>query len=243
MKASRKGPAGLLAAVLAVLACTGCGEGEAPSSGKLDLLIADCSVSFRASSMRLLPEMVAIARDSAAKERVLWSGCFAGAPLRKLRWKVREDFGEYPDGVNAGTPLADSFNQARAIGMRKELEAMVVNTKQSVGGSGQLEALEVASEAPELGRVFLFTDAAIHQPQVPELYTASPADIRETAELWAPRLRGLQGVELIMLGVGYGVHNSKSVRAARMLFRELAKRVGAASFEWTQQLPPRFPSS
>lgn len=220
----------------------GCGSSGDQTSRRLDLLIADCSISFRESSLKLLPQMVTIAKDSAAKEHVLWSGCFAGAPLRTLSWKPRRDFGEYPPGINPGTPLADNFNQARAIGLRKELRWMVINTKATEPGSGQLEALEVAAQTPNVARVFFLTDAAIHEPEVPELYTASMGDLRRTIDLWAPRLRGLHGIELIMIGVGYGEHNSKSVRAGRFLLRGLAERVGTASFDWTQELPPLFPS-
>ncbi len=230
-----------LALALACAALGGCGGGDRdPASAKIDLLIADCSASFRESSLRLLPEMVAIAQDSAAREDVLWSGCFAGAPLRTLRWDPREDFGEYPPGVEPGTPFAANLNQARAIGMRRKLRSMVVATKAAEPGSGQLEALEVASQTPGVARVFFLTDAAIHEPEVPELNTASVADLRRTVKLWAPRLRGLNGVQLTMIGVGYGEHNSASVRAGRVLFRGLAAHIGVASFTWTQDLPAEF---
>jgi hypothetical protein len=233
------------AVVACFLVCLGlatCGTTEEKADRPVDVLLADCSASFRASSLRLLPEMVSIAQDSAAKEHVLWAGCFAGGPLRKLRWKVRVDFGEYAPGIHPGTPLAENVNQARALGLRGRLRKLILNTKQTVKGSGQLEALEVAAQAPSLSRVFLFSDAAIHEPEVPELFTASEAEIRQAVAHWAPRLSGLRGKRLVMIGVGLGEHNSKSVRAGRMLFGLLAERIGMAGFTWTQELPPGFPT-
>lgn len=241
--ARRRAAPAAVALTLTILALAGCGGGGDSARREVDLLLPDCSASFHASSLRLLPEMVAIARDSAARGHVLWVGCFAGAPLRKLRWRLRVDFGELPPGVEAGTPLAESFVQARALGLRGRIRRLILATRQTAPGSGQLEALEVASQAPDLKRVFLFSDAAVHEPEVPELNLASDAEIGAAVDRWSPRLRGLRGVELAMIGVGYGVHNSASVRAGRMLFGQLADRVGTASFAWTQELPPGFPGS
>jgi hypothetical protein len=239
--------AALVAAVLCCALLSGCGgSGEETAKAsetanrRLDLLIADCSDSFRESSLRLIPEMVEIALDSAEKRNVLWSSCFAGAPLRTMVWDPKRDFGQTGEGYHYNDEILDRLNLAMALGLRGKLRTMVLETPDTVPGSGQLEALEVASEAPNVGRVFLLTDAAIHEPEVPELNTASRAELRETVDLWAPRLRGLRGVELTMLGAGYGVHNSASVRAGRFLFRSLAAQVGTASFGWTQELPPDF---
>lgn len=234
-------------AVAAAVCCVavGCGGGDETGAGdsaggRLDLLIADCSKSFRASSERLLPAMVTIAADSAEQDRALWAGCFAEAPLRTLVWDPKVDFGVLPKGVNPS--VADRVNVARALGMEPKLLEMIRETPDSDGGSGQLEALEVASETEDLGRLFLFTDAAIHQDHVPDMTTATPAEIRDTIEVWAPRLRGLRGVHLVLVGVGFGVHNSASVRNAKLLFHGLADRVGAASFKWTQELPVDLPT-
>lgn len=241
--ALRAAAVALLGVAAAAVLLSGCGaasRGAATQPPRLDLLIPDCSASFRESSKRLLPEMVEIARDSAARRRVLWAGCFAGAPLRTLAWSPKVDFGELPQGVDPGSPLADRLNQARAIGLQPKLKKIVEDTRAAEPGSGQLEALEMASQTRGVGRVFLFTDAEINEPEAPDLSTATPSEIKRTIDLWAPRLRGLNGVELLLIGVGYGAHNSASVRAGRMLFAGLAKRVGTASFQWTQELPADF---
>lgn len=234
---------------LAIAACGvllgGCGGDEDATAAKqpdrnLDLVVADCSDSFRESSLRLIPEMIQIAVDSAEERNVLWAGCFAGAPLRTLIWEPKVDFGQTSEKFHISDEVVDRVNQAQALGLKRKLRTMVEDTPATVPGSGQLEALEVASEAPNVGRIFFLTDAAIHEPEVPELNEATETELRQAANRWAPRLHGLKGVELTMLGAGYGVHNSASVRHARFLFRELAKEVGTASFSWTQELPPEF---
>lgn len=236
---------GLLAIATCSALLSGCGSDESAKAAKqpdrkLDLVVADCSDSFRESSMRLIPEMIQIAVDSADERNVLWAGCFAGGPLRTLIWEPKVDFGQTGEKFESSDEVIDRVNQALAVGLERKLRKMVEETPATVQGSGQLEALEVASEAPNVGRIFFLTDAAIHEPEVPELNKATQAELRQTVSLWARRLHGLKGVELTMLGAGYGVHNSASVRAARFLFRELAKKVGTASFSWTQELPPEF---
>jgi hypothetical protein len=227
--------------VVAVSLLMGCGtdSGNSVTKKEVDLIIADCSKSFRKSSLRLLPEMVEIAHDSAARRHVLWAGCFAVAPLRALTWNPKVDFSQVDD-LPGTDELLDRVNQARAAGLLVRLRRMIEETPAPEEQSGQLEALEVAAEAPHVSRIFFFTDAAIQEPEVPDLSKATREELDKTAGLWASRLEGLKGVHLYLLGAGYGVHNSASVRAARYLFRELADRVEAGSFSWTQELPPAF---
>jgi hypothetical protein len=235
--------------ILVVLTVTlgGCGGGGKTTgeqaflaSHRVDALLGDCSASFRQTSERLLPEMVAVALNSASQRRVLWAGCFAGAPLRTLAWNPKVDFDDLPSSVSGSPAIAERLNEARALGLRRRLAMMVRKTPRQAPGSGQLEALELAGQTPEIGRVFLFTDALIVEPEGISLSTATAVQIRQTIDRWAPRLRGLRGVQLTLIGVGYGAHNSRSVRNAEQLFRGLARRVGVASFSWTQDLPASF---
>jgi hypothetical protein len=238
----------LLVTVVAAL-LSACGNEQADhedafrNSHPVDLLIPDCSASFRQTSKQLVPEMVTVTLDSARQKRVLWAGCFAGAPLRTLAWKPKIDFGDLPDSLNDNPTFVEHFNEARALGLRRKLAAMVRHTPRRAPGSGQLEALELASQTKGVGRVFLFTDALIVEPEGLDLRTATPSDIHQAISLWAPRLTGLRGVELMLVGVGYGANNSRSVRNAARLFSGLAHRVGAGSFSWTQSLPADFSDS
>jgi hypothetical protein len=244
----------LVVLAIAAVALGGCGGGGATSvSGRtsvaaveeqveahrLDLLLPDCSASFRRASKRLVPEMLTVALDSAAQRRVLWAACFAGSPLRHLVWRPKIDFANLPDAVTRNSRLADRFNMARALGLRKELKKIIYGTPRQAPGSGQLEALELASQTPGVGRVFVFTDALILEPDGIVLRTASHREVQEAIARWAPRMSGLKGVQLVFVGVGLGALSAKSVRNAQALFAGLAHQVGA-SFSWTRSLPVEF---
>lgn len=238
----------LLAAIVALAApvlLAGCGGGEkveAKEGGAarpLDLLLADCSHSFRHQSLQMAPEMVTVALDSADRQRELWAACFAGSPLRDLVWKPTIDFGDLPGPLARNQNLADRFNAARALGLEGEFERIIRHTPRGTPGSGQLEVLELASQTPGVGRVFLFTDARILEPEGILLGNASRAEVEAAADRWAPRMRGLEGVELVFVGGGLGAPSSRGVRNARALFAGLAERVGA-SFAWGRNLPLEF---
>ncbi len=185
--------------------------------------------------------MVQIAQNTAQARRILWAGCFDGAPMRMLVWNPQIDFGEIPPTLSGNPGLANRFNQARALGLRRSLDAMIRTTPTRMPGSGQLEALELASLTAGVGRVYLFSDAEIHEAGAPSMNTATPAMIQQAVNVWVPRLRGLKGVQLMVIGVGRGVHNAAAVRNAELLFRTIAKNVGVASYSWNQTLPADFP--
>jgi hypothetical protein len=242
----------LVIAVAASASLAGCGGGEeararegspvaagAGESRPLDLLLADCSHSFRHESLQMVPEMVAVARDSADRQRELWAGCFAGSPLRDLVWEPTIDFGDLPGPLARNPHLADRFDAARALGLEGEFERIIRDTPRGSPGSGQLEALELAAQTPGVGRAFLFTDARILEPEGILLGNASRTEVEQVIDHWSPRMRGLAGVELIFVGGGLGAPSSRGVRNARALFRGLAQRVGA-SFFWGRSLPLEF---
>ncbi len=236
----------------AVALCTavaGCGAGQpktadqepAPSATRpVDLVFGDCS-SFRQYTKAFVPDMVTIAETSALAKprRTLWAGCFDGAPLRTLDWKPTIDFGEEPPELKQNRTLGDRVALGRALGMKQKFEAMV-NTPTKVPGSGQLEALELAGQTANVGRVFMFTDAEINEIEGVKLAVATPREIDATINRWAPRLSGLKGVELMFIGVGRGTNNSRGVRNAERLFHGIANRVGASYFGWTLELPADF---
>jgi hypothetical protein len=209
------------------------------ASRPLDLVLPDCSRSFRRASEQLVPEMVAVALDSAAQRRTLWAACFAGAPLRHLVWKPKVDFNELPGPFARNPGLAERFNTARALGLRRKFERIIRRTPRKAPGSGQFEALELASQTPGVGRVFMFTDALVLEPDGVVLRTATRAEVKQAINRWAPRMSGLKGTELVFVGVGLGSLSAKSVRNAQALFSGLAQRVGA-SFSWTRSLPLEF---
>lgn len=242
----------IVAIAVAPVLMAGCGGGEeataqegspiaqgASESRPLDLLLPDCSHSFRHKSLQMVPEMIRVALDSADRQRELWAACFAGSPLRDLVWKPTIDFGDLAGPLAHNPRLADRFNAARALGLKGEFERIIRETPRGTPGSGQLEVLELAGQTPGVGRVFLFTDARILEPEGILLGDASHAEVERAIHHWAPRMRGLAGVELVFVGAGLGAPSSRGVRNARALFRGLAQEVGA-SFAWGRSLPLEF---
>ncbi|TMK57384.1 MAG: hypothetical protein E6G51_06360 [Actinobacteria bacterium] len=242
-----------LVAVAALALLAGCGgdeEAEAAKGGgsvtvgatesrPLDLLLADCSHSFRHQSLQMVPEMIRVALDSADQQRELWAACFAGSPLRDLVWKPTIDFGDLTGPLARNPSLAERFNTARALGLKGEFEQIIRDTPRGTPGSGQLEVLELAGQTQGVGRVFLFTDARIFEPEGVPLGNASRAGVKQVVDHWAPRMRGLAGTELVFVGGGLGAASSPGARNARALFRQLAEQV-EASFTWGRTLPPDF---
>jgi hypothetical protein len=240
----------MVGAAVLCTAAAGCGASNTPTKDKipgppaarpLDLVFGDCS-SFRLYTKAFVPDMVTIAENSALAKprRTLWGACFDGAPLRTLKWNPTIDFGDEPKELKRNHTLGDRVALGRALGTRKKFEAMA-NTPMKVPGSGQLEALEVAAQTANLGRVYMFTDAALNEIEGINLATATEAEIDALVAHWAPRLNGLKGVQLMFIGVGRGTGNSAAVRNAERLFRGLATAVGASYFAWTLALPSDFP--
>ena len=239
-----------MGAVLLLLIClafvAGCGgvtttasESAALPRGNTDLMMVDASPSFRRSALGFVPDMVTAARVIASERRVLWVGCVDGAPLRTLRWTIRVDFGELPPSVENATGLAERVNTARALGLRPRFVRLIRHSPDRVPGSGLLEALELAAQTPEVGRVFLFTDALTFEPDSVHLATASSDQLQATARRWTRRLHGLRGVEVLMIGVGREARTTVAVRNAERLFRLVVTGAGGR-LRWSQEMPPSF---
>lgn len=236
-------------AVLLPLIClalaAGCGGDTttAPEStalkGNTDLVMVDASPSFRRAALGFVSDMVTVAEASASERRVLWVGAVDGAPLRTLRWTIRVDFGELPPSVENATGLAERVNTARALGLRPRLVRLIRRTPDRVPGSGLLEALELAAQTPDVGRLFLFTDALTFEPDSVHLASARDAELRATARRWVKRLHGLRGVEVQMIGVGREARTTVAVRNAERLFRLVVTGAGGR-LRWSQELPPSF---
>jgi len=242
---------GILPVILVLaLGVPACGGGDATSgpqshqraflqSHRLDLILGDCT-TYRGVTKAFVPTMVQIAENNAQLHRALWAACFDGAPLHTLRWNPTVDFGDVPSSVAANPVLAQKFNEARALGLEPRLRAMVEHTPVRAQGSGQLEALEVAAQTANVGRIFIVTDGQIDEVGGVNLLTATPHQIMEAVHLWLPRLRNLSQVQLWFIGVGYLAPTSASVRRSEVLFRGIANGVGAPC-SWSQSLPVSFP--
>lgn len=242
MSRSIKTAAAALLLLIGLSLLSGCGQENTAATlpkGRTDLVMVDCSHSFRRQALDFVPDMLKVAEASARQRRALWAGCVDGAPLRTLRWAIRADFSELPSSVENAAGLAERVNTARALGLRPRFVHLIRHTPDRVPGSGLLEALELAAQTPEAGRVFLFTDAQTYEEGGVHLATASAGQLRATAHRWVRRLHGLRGVEVVMIGVGREARNTTAVRNAERLFRAVVTGAGAR-FYWTQELPAGF---
>ena len=229
----------MLAVVAASLALAACGGNSNGSRGaqmakRVDIVYGDCS-SFRRYTRAFVPDMLTIAQDSALHRHRLLAGCFDGAPLRTMQFKTDIDFGDLPKELRNNATLARRFNVARALGLKKTFEVMA-DTPTRVRGSGQLEALELASELQGVGRVWMFTDGIVNEVDGLHLTTATEKDIQRTIRRWVPRMgNGLRNVHLAFVGVGLGTGSTANVRKARRLLRGIVDGAGG-SFTWSQTL-------
>lgn len=235
----------LIAVLCATWAVSGCGSTSNPPTTKadrqletrpLDLLLPDCSPSFRAALPGFRDATQRIVLDSASRSRTLWMACFDGSPLRSVDFDPKVDFADLTDSVSGSETLAARFTEARALGTLKNIEKAIAATENQVKGSGQLEALEMAAKTPDTGRVFLVTDLLSHEADGLNLATVSKVDIQQTVKRWLPRLRGLRGVQVFVIGAGLGAGSSEAVRNAEQLFTTLITQAGG-KVSITQEIP------
>lgn len=241
--------AAILTIVLTLAFLSGCSNSNPPidtpaerqlAAHPLDLLLTDCSPSFKDRLDEFTDTIQAVTLDSASRGRRLWHGCFDGSPLRTLTWRPKVDFGNLPDSVKASQKVQVRFTEARAAGTVKKISEAIAATEPLVGGSGQLEAIEVAAKTPAVGRVMMISDLLSFEVDGITLATATDADINKAVKLWLPRLGGgLEGVQVFVVGYGLEAGSSKAARSAVELFTRLITRAGGR-VSITKDLPPRL---
>jgi hypothetical protein len=123
--------------------------------------------------------------------------------------------------------------QALAAGLAKTL---VTRAKEIVPGSGQLQGLELAANTPGLTKIYQWTDGVVNEPS-DRFNLTDASESRVTAETrhWQPRLKGLKGKTIVIVGVGRGVHLPISVERAHRLFHALVDGNGGHLI-WTQTI-------
>lgn len=226
----------ILTIFVALLLLPGCSDvnNTAPTKAErqlqarpVDLLLTDCSGSFKSKLDQFTDTFEEVVSDSASRGRRLLHACFDGSALRSLVWMPKADFSQIPDAVKTNPQVASRFTEARALGTVKRIERAIATTENQVGGSGQLEALEVAARTPEVGRVVMVTDLLSFEVDGIDLADATEADIAKTVKLWLPRLgSGLEAVQVFIVGYGLDAGSSKAVRNAVALFTRLITKAG-----------------
>lgn len=235
----------LAASVLAlVLALAGCGgrpatppagtlqERDLAAAGRTTVLFVDGSASFRRYAADYEPEVMAITETVAGRGGRVLACVVDGQPLTTARI-TSTDFSQVPVG-GSDPAIRQRFNQAKALGLTRTLEHLV-RRPSSVSGSGQLEALELAADTPALTAVIFWTDAIVNQLDGFSVARASDAQIERQVRRWAPRLAGLRGRTVVLVGVGRGTGHAGAVMRAKRLFAGLSAAAGFRLY-WAQSL-------
>lgn len=226
---------------------TGCGEtgnqksgpeDQALASRPIDLLLVDISGSFRSQVGAFENDMKTVVLDCASRGRTLWVAAFDGSPKRFVTFGPKVNFAQIPDQVASNPTLSDRFTGARALGTANQVERTVAETPVMAAGSGQLEALEVIASTPKVGRAFVITDLVSVEIDGVNLGTATKSDLKAAVGRWLPRLgSGLDGVQVLFVGVGRQAGRSAVVRNAEWLFTRLVEKAGG-TVSVTKELPP-----
>jgi hypothetical protein len=172
------------------------------------------SSSFRRYSADYLPEMEDVARDvvAPARGRIL-AASIDGSPLTTAKL-LAVDFSKSPVAVDDPDLIA-RFNQARAHAFGRRFQQLVA-TRQTVHGSGLVEALALASSVP--GDIYLWCDGVENVGGF-DLSHTTERELRGEIRRWSGRLRGrLRGRIVTVVGAGRGVHDPATVERAHRLF-------------------------
>ncbi len=236
--------AGAGVVLVLTLLVTGCGQQpmaapagaiedhELAAPSRTTVLFIDGSPSFRRYAVDSRRELTAVMNTVASRRGRVVASVTDGQPLTTARI-ISADFTETP-ASGSDPAIRRRFNQATALGFTRRL-GLLLRRPSSVSGSGQLEALALASEIPSLKAVVFWTDAAVNQPDGLNVTRASNARIDREVQRWAPRLGALRGRVVVLLGVGRGIHRSATVMRAKRLFVGLAEAVGFRLY-WAQSL-------
>jgi hypothetical protein len=232
----------LASAIALVLMAAGCGAsspgvgGSGPTDAigssevKPTWILIDNS-SFHRYAADYLPEMEAVARDvvAPARGRIL-AASIDGSPLTTAEL-LAVDFSKSAVAMDDRDLLA-RFNQARATAFGRRFQQLVA-ARQTVHGSGLLEALALTTSAP--GDVYMWTDGVENVGGF-DLSHASESALRHEIQRWRERLRGrFQGHRVTLVGVGRGVHDPATVERAHRLFAAVVS-AGGGRLRWRQTL-------
>lgn len=195
-------------------------------------MTSDCS-GFGKYAPDYLDDMVAVAGEVSAGPNPgkIVATCLDGSPLRTARMTT-VDFAVVPDGLSPSDRT--KFNEARVAGLRHTF-AKLISEKEVVSGSGLLEGLEVLAHEPGVTAIYMWTDGVVNQIDGIDITRATPAEIRQTAQRWIPRVKKLAGIPVYVIGVGRGVSTTSTVRKSHRLFARIVDGAGGR-LVWAQSL-------
>lgn len=225
----------LLVGLAAVgLALSGCGAGQSsdsPHPSRRIMIEWDATgATNRIAGYRseLKNELV----HDAVERDYVFAAVLDGQPVTTAS-VVAHDFAQPPPETEGEEAAED--DAAFAEGFAHNLAASA--GRETVTGSGQLQGLLVAVHTPGIGEVFLWSDGVVNEPGF-DLSTASDAELDAEIARWKPKLVGLRGVTVVVVGVGRGVGKVATVERAHRLFFAIVNGNGG-HLVWTPTLAQR----
>lgn len=178
-------------------------------------------------------EVVTTIQEMAAKEDQVLTCVLDGQPVTTADITTT-DFGASLRKEEVEKEEESETKQAIAAGLAKTL---ISHAKEVVPGSGQLQGLELAAETPGVTRIYQWTDGVVNEPTNHfSLTSATKNQITAEIRQWQPRLKGLEGKTVIIVGVGRGVHQVATVERAHRLYRALVEGKNGGHLVWTPTL-------
>jgi hypothetical protein len=220
----------------AALALSGCGAAKPndPPSARRTILEWDATgTTSRLPGYRteLKGEIVHVA----AERGDLFAAVLDGQPVTTANIETH-NFAQAPPEIE-GDEVAEA-DEAFAEGFAHNFIASFASGE-TVSGSGQLQGLLLAAHTPDVAEVIVWTDGVVNEPSDGfDLSTASVAGLNAEIARWKPKLVGLHGVTVVLIGVGRGVHHVITVERAHRLFDALVGDNGG-HLVWTPTLAQR----
>jgi hypothetical protein len=168
-------------------------------------------------------EVTAVMQELAAREDQVLTCVLDGQPITTANITTT-DFGASLQKEEVEKEEESETKQAIAAGLAKTL---MTHAKEIVPGSGQLQGLEMATNTPDVSRIYQWTDGIVNEPDNHfSLTSATESQITAEIRQWQPRLTGLKGKTVVIVGVGRGVNQVITVERAHRLFRALVEGNG-----------------
>jgi hypothetical protein len=232
------------------LGLSGCGdEGAAGNSaGEVFVSWGDITDSTTRSRGDFLEDMVAFAERAAQEEALFYADVFGGVPTKTTKWPVQVDFSEPIRGAGGNDVLERDAREDRAEALRPMFERLLA-TDAGAPGSPLLEVLAITAEFAQQHRglvlhVALFTDGGLIMDGADVRDGLSAATRKRLVARWAPRLRGLAGAHVYVIGVGRGTNLSRTqLDSVRTLIEDLVRGAGGRLVVWGPRLSQTFNGS
>lgn len=177
-------------------------------------------------------EMIALMQRLAADKDYVLTAVLDGQPLTTAKItatnfasSLKEEGIEKREETEAKQAIAEGI-----------VKTLIAHAKAIVPGSGELQGLELAANTPNVSEIYQWTDAVVNEPDGHfDLTSANNNQLAAEIAKWRPRLAGIRNKTVVVVGVGHGVGQAKTVERAHHLYRAVIEGNGG-HLVWTQTL-------